>query len=138
MKKFCVLFFCLSSMLLGAEPAKDATIQEKESSLVVQNIMENQENAPLVSPFPHYFRRMLLSLGLLVGLLILTVWALKRLMRSREKEINEQKKIKIIEKRVLSSKSLLYLVEVDGERVLLSESHLEIRPLKALEKEEKN
>ncbi len=123
---------CLFSTLLAEEP-KETTPVEKSSSLVLEQKEVVTPSPGDFSPaFPHYFKRMLLSLGLLIGLLILTVWALKRLMRSREKEINEQKQIKILEKRVLSSKSLLYLVEVEGEKILLAESHLEIRPLHSI------
>jgi flagellar biogenesis protein FliO len=128
MKKFFILFFCFSSVLLASEPSHEISLNNTPT--IEQN--QNLDNAVLTSAFPHYFKKMLISLGLLIGLLILTAWALKRLMKSREKEINEHTKSKILEKRVLSSKSLLYLVEVDGEKVLLAESHLEIRQLHTL------
>jgi hypothetical protein len=133
MKKFLMLLILLSSTLLAGEPSME--VRENSSSLVIQPSAPLPDQGIITSPFPHYFKRMLFSLGLLIGLLILTVWALKRLMRSREKGINETKRIKILEKRVLSSKTLLYLVEVDGEKVLIAESHLEIRPVQKITKE---
>jgi flagellar protein FliO/FliZ len=73
---------------------------------------------------------MFLTLIALTTLMALTVWFIRRLIRSRlEKGVGEQK-IEIIEKRLLSPKTMLYLVEVDGEQVLLAESQLEVRPLK--------
>ena len=42
---------------------------------------------------------------------------------------NNTKAIKILEKRVLSPKSILYLVKVENKKVLISESHMEVRAI---------
>jgi flagellar protein FliO/FliZ len=70
----------------------------------------------------------------LIGLLVLayfSVWFLKRLFQNRIARGNATQSIKILEKRMLSPKSVLYLVEVEGRKVLLAESHLEIQHLKS-------
>ena len=54
-------------------------------------------------------------------------------MKSRVQFINNNKSIKILERRTLSPKSALYLIEVNNEKVLISESHVEVRPIQALE-----
>jgi hypothetical protein len=41
--------------------------------------------------------------------------------------------IKVLEKRILSPKSILYLVEYEGKKVLVSESHLNMK-IKILDK----
>jgi flagellar biogenesis protein FliO len=73
--------------------------------------------------------KMFLTLIAFVVLLFVTFWLLRRLVQSRLKKGVGADSIKIIEKKMISSKSMLYLVEVEGQKVLLAESQLEIRRL---------
>lgn len=66
---------------------------------------------------------------LLLALVFLTVWLLRRLSQGRFRSFNQFKSIKILEKRPLSPKSILYLVEVHGKKLLVSESQCEVRSL---------
>ena len=95
-----------------------------------------QETAEAIPPpqetgyeFWSAFTKMMLVLGALVGLLIVTSWFLKRLMQNRLEQLNKQQTIKIIERRVLGQKSLLYLVEVHGKRLVIGESPAGIHPI---------
>ena len=70
------------------------------------------------------------TVGVLVGLIALivfTIWMFKRISNGRLRTFNTLKSIKILEKRPLSPKSMLYLIEVSGKHVLISESQLEVR-----------
>lgn len=98
------------------------------------------EQAPAITPAPDTapeappsyeatFVKMILSLGALLVLIFLTVWALKRLSSGRLRFMNQGMGIKILEKRPLSPKSVLYLVEIGGQKVLISESQLEVRKI---------
>lgn len=78
------------------------------------------------------FTRMIISLLAIMGLLVITFWVLKRVIKHRSTYANSMQAIKILEKRVLSPKSVLYLVEFDGEKVLISESQLEVRALQSI------
>lgn len=83
------------------------------------------------------FFKMIFALVVLLLAIFLTVWALKRLTQGRFLQMNSTKEIKVLERRPLSQKSMLYLVEVGGKKILLAESHLEIRRLASLsEKDE--
>ena len=73
------------------------------------------------------FMQMFLTLIGVVLLLWVTVWFLRRLIQKRLQKGLGIEAIQIIEKRMLSPKSMLYLIEVDGKRVLIAESHLEVR-----------
>ncbi len=75
------------------------------------------------------FAKMLLSLLILIALLYLSYWVLRRLIQNRLQRGNENQVIQILEKRVLSPKTMLYLIEVEGKKVLVAESHLEIKSL---------
>ena len=65
----------------------------------------------------------------LLGFIFLTVWALRRLSQGRLRTGNHYKSIKVLEKRPLSPKSMLYLVEVYEKKFLIAESQHEVRPL---------
>ena len=73
--------------------------------------------------------KMFLSLIAVVVLLAVTFWFLRRLIRSRLRRGVGTESIQILEKKMISPKSMLYLLEVDGQKILLAESHLEIRRL---------
>lgn len=68
------------------------------------------------------FVNMLITLFFILGLIFVTVWFLKKLMRSRLQHLNRSTGIKILEKRVLNPKSSLYLVDVLGKGLVIAES----------------
>lgn len=79
------------------------------------------------------FAKMLLSLAVLILLLFLSYWFIKRLIQHRLQKGVGDSSIHILEKRMLSPKTMLYLVEVDNKKVLLAESHLEIKKVESFE-----
>ncbi len=81
------------------------------------------------SSYEHAFIKMILTLGGLLLLVFLTLWALRKLSHGRMGGFGSQKKIKIVEKRPLSPKTVLYLLELDGKEVFIAESQLEIKTL---------
>ncbi|NGX55399.1 MAG: hypothetical protein KR126chlam2_01034 [Chlamydiae bacterium] len=68
------------------------------------------------------FVNMLVTLGIIIVMVIASVWILKRIMRSRMRNLNHTTGIKLLERRSLSSKSSLYLVDILGKSVVISES----------------
>lgn len=72
--------------------------------------------------YTHEFVNMMISLGVVLVLLIGTVWFLKKIMNARHTKLNEMHAIRILEKRMLSQKAALYLVEVNGKTVLIGDS----------------
>lgn len=79
------------------------------------------------------FAKMFISLIVLVALLFITYWFLRKLIQNRLQKGTKGGTIQILEKRMISPKTMLYLVEVDNKKVLLAESHLEIKRLMDLE-----
>lgn len=78
------------------------------------------------------FVRMIITL---LGILLLvfgTFWILRRLGGGKLK-LGSGRLINVIEKRALSPKSVLYIVEVGNKKVLISESQAEVRALTTLE-----
>lgn len=78
------------------------------------------------------FAKMLLSLVVIVLLLLVSYWFLKRLIQNRLQKGVGDASIHILEKRMLSPKTMLYLVEIDQKKILLAESQLEIKRLTEL------
>ena len=77
--------------------------------------------------------KMILTMIVVVALLTVTFWFLRRLIQNRLRKGVGVQSIKILEKRMISPKSMLYLLEVEGQKILLAESHLEVRRLQAWE-----
>lgn len=73
------------------------------------------------------FAKMFLTLLVLVGLLWLSYWFLRRLMQQRLQKGQPHAAIQILEKRMISPKTMLYLVEVENKKIVIAESHLEIK-----------
>ncbi len=75
------------------------------------------------------FIKMLITLGGLLALVFLTIWIIRKASNGRFGSLGNQKKIIILEKKPLSPKTLLYLIELDGKKILISESQLEVRTI---------
>jgi flagellar protein FliO/FliZ len=123
MKRFLYLFFPILGFALDtALPSPDAP-----SPL---------ETEPIPPPVPSYeatFWKMLLALAGMVIFLLIVIWLFKRFFSSRSISNNQSRAIKIIERRPLSPKSMLYLVEIGKNQVLICESQHEVRRLMTLE-----
>jgi flagellar protein FliO/FliZ len=96
--------------------------------------------APVVAPaapeaLPSYegaFLKMFLTLLALVVGIVGTVWFLKRLSRGRIGG-GSGRSIVILEKKPLSPKTMLYVVEVEGKQALIAESQLEVKLIMPIE-----
>ncbi|MFZ0564684.1 MAG: flagellar biosynthetic protein FliO [Chlamydiales bacterium] len=73
------------------------------------------------------FVNMLITLFFIIGAVMASVWVLKRIMRSRVQQLNRSTGIKILERRSLNTKSSLYLVDILGKGVVISESQAGIQ-----------
>lgn len=100
--------------------------------LVSGCLLADDATPPAGHSMPSYegtFFRMILTLVGLLVLVFLTIWALKKLSHGRFGKMGTQKRITVVEKKALSPKTLLYLVEMDGKKILVSESQLDVRML---------
>lgn len=80
---------------------------------------------------------MILTLLGLVVFIILTFWFLRRLSQGRMSNGSGSKKIRVLERRPLSPKSVLFLIEIGGKKVMIAESQLEVRTIMVVEESEK-
>lgn len=126
MRILLILFLTLSSVLLGDEGKTVLSLNDQ------MEVIDNPERPPVQIPSAKYEASVLkvfISLFSLVILVVLSFWVFRRLLNKGLRSSNSGKSIVLLERRTLSPKSMLYLVEVDGKKILLAESHLEIRRL---------
>jgi len=134
MKK-AFLFLVISSIFTISAYSDEVSVEKTptKEEMVEKPLFE--DSLP-PSDFHKTFIRMIISLALIIILVFVTFWAFRRMMRAKQMQANNQKAIKIIERRSLSPKTVLYLIDINNKKILLSESHLEVRSHKILEKEE--
>lgn len=112
-------FFMLPATLTPLP--QDQMPQEFSEALKKDNLeelpVEEQTNR-----FLYEFIKMLIMLGGLIILLLAANWYVKRLGSQRDQKTNVESVIKIIEKRSLSPRSVVYLLEVDGKSILVGET----------------
>lgn len=77
---------------------------------------------------------MLFLLGILIAVVYFTAWFLKRLTNVRVEQLNASSNIQIVEKRVLSQRTTLFLLEIDQKQILVAETPTTVVQLQ-LEKE---
>lgn len=126
MRILLILFLTLSSVLLGDEGKTVLSLNDQ------MEVIDNPERPPVQIPSAKYEASVLkvfISLFSLIILVVLSFWVFRRLLNKGLRSSNSGKSIVLLERRTLSPKSMLYLVEVDGKKILLAESHLEIRRL---------
>lgn len=79
---------------------------------------------------------MLATLGLVIGLILIAAWFLKRFANARLEQVNNTSAIKVTERRSLSPKTVLYLLELEGKAILIAESHNGVTSLATFKSDE--
>lgn len=126
MRILLIIFLSISSILIGDEGKAVLSLNDQ------MEVIDNTDRPPLQIPSAKYESSVLkvfISLFSLIILVVLSFWVFRRLLNKGLRSSNSGKSIVLLERRTLSPKSMLYLVEVDGKKILLAESHLEIRRL---------
>ncbi|HEV3270515.1 MAG TPA: flagellar biosynthetic protein FliO [Candidatus Rhabdochlamydia sp.] len=83
-------------------------------------------------PFPDSasFTRMWITIAAALALLFVTLWLLRRFKTGHFKKFGgNSSTFTIIERKTLSPKTMLYIVEINNKRLLISESQVEVRTL---------
>lgn len=74
---------------------------------------------------------MLVTFTAIIALLFVSFWFVRRLVQNRLQKGIGQQAIQILEKRMISPKTMLYWIQVEDKRILLAESHLEVRKVES-------
>lgn len=128
-KYLCTIFIVSSSSLFAQQDfaPQDFASQENTSA---------QDSPYMVSkdlmPFPDgaSFTRMWITIAAALVLLFVTLWLLRRFKTGHFKGFNGgSSTLNIVERRTLSPKTMLYIIEINNRRILISESQVEVRTL---------
>lgn len=65
---------------------------------------------------------MLITLGMIVGILVALTWIMKKMQNTRLKFANDGSLIKVIDHRPISTKSAVYLLHVHDRAILIADS----------------
>ncbi len=140
MKKLLFIFSLFSMIFLSNSSliAKEKTVYVHNETETISQQNDIEDNSFIDLPEPEYkstFIKMLFTLIGLIALIIITFWLFKRLIRTKVHQANSNKIIQVLEKRSISPKTMLYLIEVEGERIVIAESQLEVKAIKELRSE---
>lgn len=121
--KFLFIIFIASSSSLLAQQENAPFHQDTDAnnSLVSKELMPFPDNSS--------FTRMWITIAAALLLLFGSLWLLRRFKTGHFKKFGNHSTLNIIEKRTLSPKTLLYIVEINNKRLLISESQVEVRAL---------
>jgi len=98
-------------------------IMEEEIPLPESLRQSHKQELPREDNFMKEFMKMLVTLGAIITVLLLISWMLKRFTNSRIQQINESSHIKILERRSITQKTSVYLLDIKGKQVAIVESH---------------
>ncbi|HEY2811315.1 MAG TPA: flagellar biosynthetic protein FliO [Rhabdochlamydiaceae bacterium] len=121
----------MASLAYGQAPASSQ--EQQQPTLPSTEMPPLPSSEELTQSYEGSFVRIIVSLLGLIVLIVATFWILKRLGRGRFGKLGGDRAIRIVEKRPLSPKSVLYIVEMGSKRVLISESQVEVRALSSVE-----
>ncbi len=115
MLQILLFFIFLLTPLYGGALEGETTTPEHPLSAESQNPAQTYN-------YWHEFVNMLYTLAFVIALIFLSIWVLKKMMRSRVKSLNQANGIRILERRPLSAKATIYLVDILGKGIVISES----------------
>ena len=131
MKRILCLF-CACVSLVSAQEIFEETVNPVPSQPPPQEMpVPAHENG--TDSISHALTKMGLTLLVLIVLFGVSYYFLRRVGKSRFSSMNNMKAIKVREKRPISPKTTLYLVELAGKEVLIAESQLDVRALATYE-----
>lgn len=122
-------FFILSCFSISALFATDVTVSPIPDPTPQEVAKDPQMDMQYQKTFT---KTVLYILGGLGSIFVLMV-VMKRLTAVRYSSGNQTSHIKIIERRSISPKTVLYLVQIGNKKIVLGESQLEIKRLTELE-----
>ncbi|MEI8366320.1 MAG: flagellar biosynthetic protein FliO [Parachlamydiaceae bacterium] len=68
------------------------------------------------------FLKMTATLGIVIVLILIVAWFLKRMVNAKLAQGNNDSSIIVVERRALSQKTMVYLLEVAGKGIVVAES----------------
>jgi flagellar protein FliO/FliZ len=96
------------------------TTQSEAASHRIDELNRTEESG--MGRFLTEMFHMLFTLGLIIGAMLIGAWVLKKFLNTRVRQMNMTSAIKILERRTLTPKSAIYLIDVCGKGIVIAES----------------
>lgn len=124
MKILSFLFSSLCVFSLYAEQPAEVTPQTSQQPALFPGETPSGEPSGEhgETSFAMQFMHMLTTLGLLIAVVLLATYVLKRMMQTRVEKVNLTSSIKIVEQRALTTKTVVSLIEIRGKEFAIAES----------------
>jgi flagellar biogenesis protein FliO len=147
MIKYCRIYFLAIFLALNLYPI---TLISLEDHPLKQQIMEEEiplppslreypkQELPREDNFMKEFIKMLMTLAAIITVLLVASWLLKRMNNTRIQQINESSEIKILERRSVTAKTSIFLLDIKGRQFAVVESHNALLLLPELPSDEIN
>lgn len=113
MKYIILAFLSFSSVFAETPPPYEPTFP-------VEDLIGKP--TPQTDRFLSEFLNMLATLGLIIALILLAAWFLRRMVNTRLEQANLSSVVKILEHRSISPKTSLFLLDIEGSAILIAES----------------
>ena len=111
------------SVIINDKPAVELPGPlENDDPTELERLLAEEEGSGSREHFFNEFLNMMVMLGFVLGGMVILAWIAKRFLNVRMQQVNAQSAIRIEERRSLGPKSMLYLVEIEGHRVLIGET----------------
>lgn len=133
MKKCIAICLCLLTLFVNVAWAQAPTPQPKTEEVPDTFKKWEQENAPREAAeetrYGELWSKTLLLLIVMLLILFVGTWYMKRFGAVKGKDAAGDVRIKLLEKRVISPKAVVYLLSIDGHKIALSETSSGIQVL---------
>lgn len=121
---FTILFLCMTAVgpLFADEAPQKPALPMDQTKEDFYNHPFMHSESPSQDHFMNEFLNMLVVLTFTLVAMVAIAWSLKRFLYRRLQQVNMGSGIRIEEQRSLSPRSTLYVVEIEGTRLLLGET----------------
>lgn len=119
-------------------PQKETSSSDNIKEILPKELADELKKADEMgdSQFFQKFINMLFSLGVIIALIFLFMWILKRMLSVRMQQVNQTSTIKVLERRTLTPKTSIYILGAFGKAVAIAESSNGVTVLTELSKAE--
>ncbi len=121
---------------------KQSTPAEQSSPKEEATITDDTAGLPSPTPtspmmhdngYSKQFKGTLIAILIIIALVFLLIWLMKRFSNNRPLHMNHRKHIKILEKRPLSPNTYIYLLQVGDKQIVIAESKFQVQKVATLD-----
>ena len=119
----------------GTPAAETILVEDTPSAVLIEEVEAvPAEELPSWAEGPDFdwaaqFMKMMITLSFILISLVALGWVLKRVLKTRMDVANATSEIKILERRIVSPKSSIYLIKVRHKEIVIAESAAGIQSL---------